>query len=153
MAPGSGSRPARLAQVHRPGSVRSVPALTNDPTQVSGSPCHPWPESCSPQSRPWPLAFTKQCHTQEYLGCWELPSSPPWPGQRATCGLLLRPRVHMWASGVPPGKAGLAGWGCSESPFLGLAYLQGPQEVPEITADPGFRVHLGCAARGQGEKG
>lgn len=27
-------------------------------------------------------------------------------------------------------------------------YLEGPQEVSEISADSGFRVHLGCAPRG-----
>lgn len=33
------------------------------------------------------------------------------------------------------------GGGCS-------GYLEGPQEVPKISADSGFPVHLGCAPGG-----
>lgn len=38
------------------------------------------------------------------------------------------------------------GGGCS-------GYLEGPQEVPKISADSGFPVHLGCAPGGYREEG
>lgn len=60
----------------------------------------------------------------------------------------------VWVSGFHPissdpwgtaGEGGRAGW-CS-------GYLEGPQEVSKISADSGFRVHLGRAARGEREEG